>query len=316
MGINNPPKIYINKVNEDWIIDRVRGEWIEHQNSVSKFAFNADGVWLIAPWNVSNKKIKRFGSKKLIYSIYHIDETKFDSKEEKKFRDLDKYVDAYHVISLNTKRQIEHLTKKKIYSIPFWINDKIWFPMENKSKLREKYNIDQSDYVIGSFQRDTEGADLKSPKLSKGPDRFVKLMHEVKQKHKNLHVLLAGKRRQYIISKLKENNIKYTYYEMPAIENLNELYNCLDLYIVTSRYEGGPQSIFECALTKTPILSTNVGVAPEVLSKDSIFEMENFSSATYDIEFALKSVQKYIIPNGFNDFNNMFKEVFGKADEK
>ena len=103
---------------------------------------------------------------------------------------------------------------------------------------------------------------------------------------------------------------------MPAIENLNELYNCLDLYIVTSRYEGGPQSIFECALTKTPILSTNVGVAPEVLSKDSIFEMENFSSATYDIEFALKSVQKYIIPNGFNDFNNMFKEVFGKVDEK
>ena len=112
MGINNPPKIYINKVNEDWIIDRVRGEWIEHQNSVSKFAFNADGVWLIAPWNVSNKKIKRFGSKKLIYSIYHIDETNLILKKKNLEILINTFTDT--VISLNTKRQIEHLTKKNI----------------------------------------------------------------------------------------------------------------------------------------------------------------------------------------------------------
>ena len=28
---------------------------------------------------------------------------------------------------------------------------------------------------------------------------------------------------------------------------LNKLYHCLDLYIVASRYEGGPRSIHECA---------------------------------------------------------------------
>ena len=37
-----------------------------------------------------------------------------------------------------------------------------------KKELRRKYNIAQESYLVGSFQRDTEGADLKSPKLSKG----------------------------------------------------------------------------------------------------------------------------------------------------
>ena len=51
---------------------------------------------------------------------------------------------------------------------------------------------------------------------------------------------------------------------MVNFTELNELYNCLDLYIVASRFEGGPQSILECANTK-PIVSTNVGVAAEIL---------------------------------------------------
>ena len=103
---------------------------------------------------------------------------------------------------------------------------------------------------------------------------------------------------------------------MPPFNELNELYNCLDLYIVSSRYEGGPQAIFECALTKTPIISTNVGVAPEVLSPNSIYDMSNFDSAKPDIEYAFSNAQKYIIPNGFENFIKMFHEVLGDQNEK
>ena len=71
----------------------------------------------------------------------------------------------------------------------------------------------------------------------------------------NVAVVLTGKRRQYIINEIEKLDIKYYYYEMTSFEQLNELYNVLDLYIVASRVEGGPQSIFECAITKTPIIS-------------------------------------------------------------
>ena len=72
----------------------------------------------------------------------------------------------------------------------------------------------------------------------------------------NLKVLLAGKRRQYVINELERHGIPYAYFKMASIKDLNELYNILDLYVVSSRLEGGPQAISECAITKTPIIST------------------------------------------------------------
>ena len=82
------------------------------------------------------------------------------------------------------------------------------------------------------------------------------------------------------------------------LDELNELYNCLDLYIVSSRIEGGPQAIFECAITKTPIISTDVGIASEILANESIFTMENFSNAIPNIDIPYQNVIKYKIPMG------------------
>jgi len=309
-------KIFINKANENWIVDRVRNEWISYNNPHTRYFRLANLVWLIAPWMWNEKSYNKLSNKKVICSIYHIDEDKFSSEDMLNFKNRDKYIDAYHVISENTLKQVKKLTNKKIYSIPFWINEDMWFPIESKNDLRKKYNIDSNSYLVGSFQRDTEGSDLISPKLSKGPDRFIEIVKKLKIKHKNLHVLLAGKRRQYVISKLEESKINYTYFKMPSTTKLNELYNCLDMYIVSSRYEGGPQAIFECALTKTPIISTNVGVAPEVLNPNSIFEMPNFEIATPDIDYAFKNAQKFKIPNGFYNFNKMFSEVVKGSYEK
>ena len=61
--------------------------------------------------------------------------------------------------------------------------------------------------------------------------------------------------------------------------SLNELYNCLDLYIVSSRVEGGPQAILECGINKTQIISTDVGVASMILSPESIVKSNNFDRA-------------------------------------
>ena len=122
-------------------------------------------------------------------------------------------------------------------------------------------------------------------------------------------VLLAGKRRQYVISKLEEENIKYVYLEMVDFKTLNELYNTLDLYIVTSRIEGGPQSIVECGISKTPIISTDVGIASEILNKKSIFNMENFLNAEPNVETAYKNSMKLAIPRGFVKYSELFESL-------
>ena len=80
----------------------------------------------------------------------------------KDFYKRDKYVDFYHTISNKSKEEIQKLTAKKIVSIPFWINENIFFSIDDKTRLRSKYSLPKESLIIGSFQRDTEGKDLKS----------------------------------------------------------------------------------------------------------------------------------------------------------
>ena len=63
-------KIFITKINESWIIDRVKKEFTEYSNfKFSTFMQTADVVWIIAPWSFDLKKIKRLKNKKIIYSF-------------------------------------------------------------------------------------------------------------------------------------------------------------------------------------------------------------------------------------------------------
>jgi len=298
-------KVYLNKAGEDWILDRLRTEWYElNKKNSTNFLFKSDVVWICSPWTWKKLSKRHLRNKVVICSIYHIDEEKFSDKDLIEFNERDKFVDFYHVISENTKLQLKKLTSKKIVSIPFWVNQNIWFEIKDKNLLKNKLEIPQGKFIIGSFQRDTEGSDLKSPKLSKGPDRLLEIFKHLKE-NKDIFVILSGKRRNYVIDQLVKEKINFKYFEMVDNEQLNELYNILDLYIVASRVEGGPQAIMECAITKTPIISTNVGVAPEILESSSIFKMENFMSAKPNIDFAYNKVLKYTLPNGIDLYRSM-----------
>ena len=304
-------KIYINSAKENWVVDRFIDEWNKFNFKQSKnFRFGDKIVWLIAPWTWRKIPKKYLIKNKVVCTIHHIDEDKFKSNEEKEFKDRDKFVDYYHVISNKTFDQVIKLTDKPVHKIPFWVNQNLWFEIKNKEQLREKYSVDLNSYLVGSFQRDTEGNDLVSPKLSKGPDRFLEIVEYLNTKNENLQIILTGKRRNYILDELSRREINYKYFEMTSFQNLNELYNILDLYIVSSRYEGGPQSILETAMTRTPIISTDVGIASEILDKKSIFNMNNYKDAIPNTDISYQNAKRYLIPEGFKEFNKLFREIY------
>ena len=302
-------KIFINDAKEDWIVDRLKKEFsVYNPKLFTNEVKDADIIWIISPWSWKNVSKKYLKEKKVLCTVHHVDFNKFTGKEKRNFYKLDKFVDYYHTISDKSYEQLFSLTSKKIYNFPFWVNSKLWFDISESSKLKTKYKIPEDRYIIGSFQRDTEGKDRASPKLSKGPDRFFEIVKKMGEERK-IFVLLAGYRRQYIIKLLEKYKIEYIYYEKVSFEELNELYNCLDLYIVSSRVEGGPQSIFECGLSKTPIISTDVGIAKKILATESIFDMENFQNAQPNIDYAYKNCVIFDIPQGFAEFNKMFEDI-------
>ena len=282
-------KIYIPKVRESWVVDRFRTEWLSNNKELStRFIYNSDIVWIIAPWLWKNINKKYLITKKIICTIHHLEQREMEGFKLSEFKERDNFVDFYHVISEKTKHELEKITDKPIVKIPFWINNKLFFEIKDKEKLKTKFNIPNNSFLVGSFQRDTEGKDLLTPKLIKGPDRLIKIFKHLAELNPNLIVILSGKRRQYIINELNKEKINFLYFEMVSFQKLNQLYNLLDLYVVASRVEGGPQAIFECAIVKTPIISTDVGFASEILDENSIFNMNNFKFAKPNTDVAKK----------------------------
>ena len=132
----------------------------------------------------------------------------------------------------------------------------------------------------------------------------------------NIFVLLTGYRRHWIIQQLK-NNIKYLYLEKVKTEEINKLYNILDLYIISSRVEGGPRSLLECCRTKTPIISTDVGLVKKILKSKSIYSSKNLTKIFKNIKYSqlkttleenYKNSEDYIISNSIKFFDNFFKD--------
>jgi glycosyltransferase involved in cell wall biosynthesis len=306
-------KIFALAPNEDWICDRFVKEWNdENQFHVTKNVLEASIVWLVADWCWNRISREVLSSKKVVATVHHIVLEKFTEEKRAAFVDRDQFVDLYHVPCQKTKEQLEKLSDKPIWIQPFWVNHRIWRSISESdvNAVRKQMGLDDTHVLIGSFQRDTEGHDLVSPKLEKGPDLFCDAIETLAQHHardnKEVRVLLAGWRRQYVMKRLSDAGIVYYYIELPDFETVNLLYNVLDLYVVAARCEGGPQAVVECAATKTPVVSTDVGLASKFLAPESIFTPGNILDASPNVEFAYNKVEHNFMPKGFEPFNNLF----------
>jgi len=271
--------------NEKWICDNLKQEFRDYTGHVVDKAEDADVIWYLAPWNYRHTPVgmKReewldmLKGKKVIFTMHHVDEDKYRNGEHKEIFDFMRtYGTKYHAICGKTKSFMKKLGHKKpVELLHLWVNNKVFYEIKDKKALREKWGL--VGYVVGSFQKDTEGKS-EDPKLSKGPDIFANIVEDMKKEHPDLLVVLTGTRRSYLIGELERRGVAYRYFEMVSLEELNELYNCLDLYLVSSRVEGGPRAVFEAGITRTPIISTDVGIASDIMPKRSLYEWEDWSS--------------------------------------
>lgn len=293
-------KVFVLRPSEDWIVDRLVSEWYEGNTDISvNNPEKADVIWLLASWCYRNIDFQLLSKKKVITTIHHVVEEKFDQNKFLDFQYRDSITDVYHVPNKHTESFVKKLTKKDIHVIPYWANQKIWKTSGTKENLRIRYGLPVDGYLIGSFQRDTEGHDLKSPKFEKGPDLLAEAIEKFWETNKKIHVVLAGWRRQYIISRLEQFGIPYTYFEKPPQNTINDLYQTLDLYPITARAEGGPQSLIECGLLNIPVISRDIGMANLVLPKESI------SSDVTLAKLSVPKIDELILNKGFEKYRNL-----------
>lgn len=309
-------KIFCHIPRENWFGDRYGAEYKIHSgHSVTHSDLNCDLIWLLANWCWKQIPQQVLQNKKVVCTIHHIVPEKFNDTSKYDFALRDRFVDAYHVPCKKTKDFISQYTKKPIHEICYWVNPDMW-PMHNKQEMKNAYSLPTNKLIIGSFQRDTEGSDLITPKLEKGPDKFCDYVENIKNSGIEPFVLLNGWRRQYVINRLKNANIDFFYKELPPLDEVSKMYSACDLYVVGSRHEGGPQSILECGVSKVPIVSTDVGIAKNILSDNCIFDVgkncDVYFPTKQDIEHAYSNSLKYDIKKHVKEYDKLFANIAGE----
>lgn len=271
-------KVFVPKPGEDWICDVLIDEFrafCEKRDDIDIVddINECDVVWLLAKWIWNRFPHEILKQKRVITTVHHIvPEKGFDVGP------FEAFTDVYHVPNRHTESMLRSSTQKPISCISYWSNPDKWFVDDDLKFTNGLMNEDRfknARNVLASFQRDTEGSSIRTgrptPKLEKGPDIFAGIVTSFDKD--DVFPWYPGWRRDYLKVVLRDyvgfgSDDKMQHIVLPELYNLIRM--CDGHYLVTSRYEGGPQAIIEAALTKTKILSTDVGMASEVLHPDCI----------------------------------------------
>lgn len=316
-------KIQVFPPSEDWIVDRMAAEWRAGNSDISNddpsdptaIWSNTDIMWLLADWcwkrcvDGCAPKIKKH--MKFVTTVHHIVPEKWDDATKRDFDERDDITDLYHVFNDRALQQVKQLTSKSVIMVPYWANQAFWYrQMTSAERITNRRHLDitQDDYVIMSAQRDTEGHDLVSPKLEKGPDLLADALIELnKRRGGDVVALLGGWRRQYLIKRLSDAGVRYKYIERPQLNIVRDMYQMADVYYVTARHEGGPQALIECGLMGLPCASTPVGIAEQVLPTEAI------NVNVLEAIPTVPNVEHMKLPHGFDGYRKMFAELLQNA---
>lgn len=157
--------------------------------------------------------------------------------------------------------------REKLVCIPIGVDTQLFVPATSQQRqaARKRFDIPDHAVVVGSFQKDGAGwDDGAQPKLIKGPDLLVEALAEL-SKHRYVFAFLTGPARGYVKQRLSKLGIPFVHTYVQSHAELVACYHALDLYLVSSREEGGPMGLMESMASGVPVVSTPVGMAVDLI---------------------------------------------------
>lgn len=274
-----------------------------------------------------NGFVKIHKSNKIVVTWLHVVP---DYKRNEYAPKLNKVVDVVHTSCHSTKRELIKLgiKEKKLAIIPIGVDLNLFKPVADgrKNEIKTNLGLPSDKIIIGSFQKDGVGWGTGlEPKLIKGPDIFIETIEQLSKDYP-IFVLLVGPARGYVKNNLRKLKIPYKSFGFKSLPEIPQYYNAIDLYLITSRIEGGPHHILEGWASGVPVVSTKVGMVPDI-AKDRgnvlLAEVENVDQLvdkTKDI-FENEKLRRKLISNGLREVQNYswerislrhYKEIYSK----
>jgi glycosyltransferase involved in cell wall biosynthesis len=171
------------------------------------------------------------------------------------------YADAITTTSKRWQIKLQHMTDREVWIIPDTVDTATFQPPADKHALRKAAGIADSDFVIGFV-----GKALADVSGRKGTDLLVEVLTAVRQQWKNVCLLMVGPGWEKLAKQIESLGIRVLLREFPDTQSTVAAYSLMDVFMVTAKLEGGPCTILEAMASGVPVITSDVGHVPEVVT--------------------------------------------------
>ncbi len=127
-----------------------------------------------------------------------------------------------------------------------------YFNEEGRNKIRNEFNIDKNQFVIGHIGRFND---------QKNHSFLLDVFKNINEKDPNSVLILVGngEKKEEIISKIKELDLEKSVILTGVRSDITNLLSAMDVFVFPSLYEGMPNTIIEAQATGLPcVLSDSI----------------------------------------------------------
>jgi glycosyltransferase involved in cell wall biosynthesis len=210
-------------------------------------------------------------------------------------------------VSEPTAKNLEHFLKinpKKILTIMNGIDGQKFDIKIDAAKKRQELGLNKNDIILGTIGRLV---------MEKGYTYLLKAMHLIMHHCPQIKLLIVGD--GYLSNSLKNeaatlnlnNNVIFTGNRL----DVPELLKIFDIFILSSISEGLPIVLLEALAAKCPIIATDVGGIPKVITNGingSLIPAKNPALLGEEILKLVKNrnIRERYVENGVSIFNEKF----------
>lgn len=279
LGLGGPPELYFVVPEVNWVLDWV-GYYITREmprfGLAAHMTSKADKlvgqiIHFGSIWDINAfTDTVTFRNNHVVGTIFHgqRDIPAFSHALERLLAVKHNFLKLHTASNLMADRLKEWgIPEERLVCIPLGVDLTKFRPASPLQKriIRDKLGIPRDVFVVGSFQKDGVGMEAGlTPKMIKGPDILLATIERLKTQMP-IFVYLTAPARGYVIQGLEKLGVPYRHDVFEDYERIAEAFWALDAYLVSSREEGGPQGVLEGLASGVPIVSTKVGLAPDVI---------------------------------------------------
>lgn len=146
--------------------------------------------------------------------------------------------------------------KKKVTVIYNGINVN---SIPTSKKSQQIFSKNNTDFVIGNAGRLVN---------QKRQDLLIDLAVNLKKKGYNIKILIAGegKNKSDLIKYSHEKNVQDMVHFLGYVENMGSFYKNIDVFVLTSQWEGFGYVLAEAMLFKNPVVAFDISSNPELIT--------------------------------------------------